>query len=98
MGGGTILDIGVYTIQLCQWIFQKEPKSIKATGILNDDGIDLEMQAELYYSDKQMAKIKTSAIVTLCNTANIIGTKGTMRVSRQISFNFYQSVSDFIVQ
>lgn len=81
LGGGTILDVGVYTILFCHWVFQKEPKSIKATGILNDEGIDLEMKAELNYGDNKVAKMKTSAIYTPSNTAKIIGTKGTMTVN-----------------
>lgn len=81
LGGGTILDVGVYTILFCHWVFQKEPKSIKATGILNDEGIDLEMSAELNYGDNKLAKMKTSAIYTPSNTAKIIGTKGTMTVN-----------------
>lgn len=80
LGGGTILDVGVYTIQFCQWIFQEEPKSIEATGQLNDDGIDLEMIAELRYDGGKWAKMKTTALYTPSNTAKIFGTKGSMTV------------------
>lgn len=76
------MDVGIYTIQLCQWVFQEEPKSIKATGILNDDGVDLEMTAELKYTGNKVAKMKTSAIQSLSNAAKIIGTKGTITVCR----------------
>lgn len=84
MGGGTILDLGVYTIQVCQWAFQKEPISIKAKGIINEDGVDAEMSAELNYGDNKIGKIKTSGINTQRNTAKIIGTKGTMKVIQSI--------------
>lgn len=80
LGGGTVLDMGVYTIQACQWVFQQEPKSIKATGILNDEGVDLEMSAELHYGDNKVAKIKTSALNQLSNAAKIVGTKGQITV------------------
>lgn len=82
MGGGTILDLGIYTIQLCQWVFQHEPQSIKATGKLNEDGVDVEMSAELQYRDNKLGKIKTSALENLCNSAKIIGTKGTITVNK----------------
>lgn len=81
LGGGTILDVGVYTIQFCQWIFQEEPKSIKATGQLNQDGIDLEMIADLQYDGEKWAKMKTTALYTPSNTAKIYGTKGSMTVA-----------------
>lgn len=78
-GGGTILDLGVYTVQLAQWAFGEPPKSIKATGTLNDDGCDMEMQAELQYSTG-VAKIRTSALEKLDNRAVIRGSKGTITV------------------
>lgn len=87
LGGGTVLDLGVYTTQFCQFIFQEEPKSIKATGKLNDEGIDLEMTAELRYSGNKVAKMRTSALTTYENVGKIVGTKGTMQVSkRQLIF------------
>lgn len=92
LGGGTILDLGVYTIQVCQWIFQQAPKSIKATGKLNDEGVDVEMQAEICYGDNKVGKIKTSALNTLSNKTKIIGTKG------QVTVNINQAmiILDFI--
>lgn len=80
MGGGTVLNMGVYPIQFCQWIFQKLPQSIQATGSLNDDGVDVEMSVELNYGDNRVGKMKVSVLTTLTSTATIIGTKGTLTV------------------
>lgn len=74
--------MGVYTTQFCQFIFQEEPKLIKATGKLNDDGVDLEMTAELHYSGNKVARMRTSALTTFENVGKIVGTKGTMMVSK----------------
>lgn len=76
MGGGTVLDLGVYSIQVCQWVFQSEPISIKATGILNENGVDSEMTAELEYGGNKIGKIKASGLKTQSNTAKIIGANG----------------------
>jgi len=76
LGGGTILDLGVYPIQCCQWVFQQPPKSITATGKLNKDLVDVEMIGELKYGDNKVGKIKTSALSQLDNKAIIVGTKG----------------------
>lgn len=83
MGGGTLLDLGVYTIQICQWAFEQEPKSIKATGKLNSEGVDSEMQAELSYGDNKVGRIITSGLRTQNNTAKIVGTKGTIEVNER---------------
>lgn len=82
LGGGTVLDLGVYTIQVCQWAFQSEPLSIAATGKLNHDGVDAEMSAELKYADHKVGQIKTSGLKTQHNSAKIVGTKGTMTVDQ----------------
>lgn len=74
------MDLGVYTIQIAQWVFEKCPKSIKANGTLNAEGCDLEMNAELSYGNGQVANIQTSALKQLANVAIITGTKGEIRV------------------
>lgn len=89
MGGGSVLELGVYPIQFCQFIFQQEPKSIKAIGTLNSDGIDLEMKAELNYGGNKVGKISSSGLVSPDPTAKIVGTKGTMMV------NAYSKVNNF---
>lgn len=86
LGGGTILDLGVYTIQVCQWAFGTPPKSIKATGRLNDDGCDLEMSAELIYGENAVGRIRTSALETLSNRAIITGSKGQITVINCLNF------------
>lgn len=80
LGGGTVLDLGIYVIQCCQWVFQQAPKSITATGTLNKDGVDLEMSAELNYGDNKVGNVSTSSIKTLNNTAKIVGTNGEITV------------------
>lgn len=81
LGGSITLDVGVYAIQFCQLIFKEEPKEVKAKGILNDEGIDVEVSAELHYDNNKVAKIRISAINTYKNSAKIIGTKGTITVN-----------------
>lgn len=76
-----MLDLGIYTIQFCQLIFNSEPISITATGHLNDDGVDMEAEAQLNYGDNKMGKIKSSFLTHLTNSATISGTKGSMTVS-----------------
>lgn len=81
LGGGSLLDLGIYAIIYCQFVFQQEPKSITATGTLNADGVDLEMSGELNYGNNKVGKIKSSVVKTLNNTAKIIGTKGQITVN-----------------
>lgn len=81
MGGGITLDVGVYTIHFCQEVFRQEPKSVKANGVVNDDGVDVEVNAEINYGSNKVANIKLSSINTFKNGAKIVGSKGTLEVN-----------------
>ncbi|KAG4070330.1 hypothetical protein HA402_006472 [Bradysia odoriphaga] len=80
LGGGSVLEVGVYPIQFSQFIFRNEPTSIKAHCTLNDEGVDLDMFAELSYGEYKVAKISATGIASPNNTATIIGTKGKMTI------------------
>ncbi|KAL9706875.1 hypothetical protein quinque_010393 [Culex quinquefasciatus] len=81
LGGGTVLDLGVYTIQVILWAFRAAPTKIVAKGKLNEDGVDLEVSAELHFANGGIARMKTSALEKQTNTATVRGSKGTMTVS-----------------
>lgn len=81
LGGGTILDLGIYTIQLSQWIFNEKPISITGKGKLNSEGVDIEMKGLLTYSNGKKSIMMTSAIEGLDNTATVIGTRGQITVN-----------------
>ncbi|XP_035719143.1 trans-1,2-dihydrobenzene-1,2-diol dehydrogenase-like [Vespa mandarinia] len=81
LGGGTILDLGVYCLQFVCMVFDNEmPHTIKAAGFLNEEGIDISTSTTLLYKGNRTATILTHSSVTLPNEAYIIGTKGTIRV------------------
>jgi len=82
LGGGTILDLGIYCLQFACLIYDNEmPESIKASGFLNKDGVDMSMSATLTYKGNRTATIMTHALATLPNEAYVCGTKGMIKVS-----------------
>lgn len=82
LGGGSLFVLGVYNIQLCQWIFQRRPDSITATGAVNANKADAEVYAEFSYGDDAVAHISISMLKMLSNTAIIRGTKGQITVMK----------------
>ncbi len=40
LGGGSLLDVGVYPIQFATMVFGERPESIHTTGWLMDTGVD----------------------------------------------------------
>ncbi|KAG7281381.1 hypothetical protein CRUP_020793 [Coryphaenoides rupestris] len=81
LGGGALLDIGVYCLQFVLMVFDGErPESIQATGVLLDSGVDESMVVVMKFSGNRMAVCTFSIAVALPNDATISGTKGTIRV------------------
>lgn len=83
LGGGTILDLGVYGIQFACLIFGNEmPHTIQATGCLNEEGVDQSASINFLYKGNHTATILTHSRVDLPNEAYIIGTKGMIKVPK----------------
>lgn len=78
LGGGTLLDMGVYPVAIARYFFEKDPISVKALGHFASTGVDDEISAILSYdnSGKQSAIIGSSFRAHLANAAVVIGTEG----------------------
>ncbi|KAL4220378.1 hypothetical protein ACF0H5_020783 [Mactra antiquata] len=80
MGGGGILDIGIYVVQFACLVYGEMPESITAVGTLLN-GVDESACITLKYKNGSMASLvyHTNAGTGL-NTATILGTKGRIHV------------------
>ena len=45
LGGGALFDIGVYTINFADFIFDAEPQSVLANGMLTELGVDSDVSS-----------------------------------------------------
>ncbi|KAL1257238.1 hypothetical protein QQF64_012783 [Cirrhinus molitorella] len=81
MGGGALLDIGIYCVQFALMVFNGEkPESIQATGVCLDTGVDETMIITLKFSGQRLAVCTCTISAQLPNEALIVGTKGTIKV------------------
>ncbi|XP_050519795.1 trans-1,2-dihydrobenzene-1,2-diol dehydrogenase-like [Daktulosphaira vitifoliae] len=81
VGGGSILDLGVYPLHLVNMIYGPEkPISIFSEGILNQYGIDEAVIAILRYSNGKLATISTDTRMIQDNSAYIYGDKGYIKI------------------
>uniref|UniRef100_A0A8C6LF08 Trans-1,2-dihydrobenzene-1,2-diol dehydrogenase n=1 Tax=Nothobranchius furzeri TaxID=105023 RepID=A0A8C6LF08_NOTFU len=79
LGGGALLDIGVYCLQFVLMVFNGErPESIQATGVLLDSGVDESVIVVMKFSRKRMAVCAFSIAAQLPNDAIISGTEGSV--------------------
>lgn len=68
-------------IQLALWIYREVPLFVKAAGKLNDGGVDVAAEIELWFKNNRCAILELSAEKNLENMASIRGTKGSVTVS-----------------
>ena len=77
LGGGAILDLGVYILQFQQFVFRGlKPTEIAVNGHKNSAGSDESAGAIITYPGGKMAVVSTSARLALPNEAVIVGTEG----------------------
>lgn len=81
LGGSVILDLGIYVLQLAQYIFKDEPIKVIASGEVNEEGVDLVDTIVLEYENDRRAVLNVNAKLRLWNKATVYGTKGRITVS-----------------
>ncbi len=81
LGGGSLLDVGIYPLFLALLIFGK-PDEIKAFAHVASTGADETTNALLFYKDGRMANVLSSINAQTPLTAEITGTEGTIILDR----------------
>lgn len=81
LGGGATLDLGVYVLQLQQFVYRGlQPSKVLAGGHLNSQRTDSVANAIILYPEGKTATVTATAIVQAQNEAVISGTKGSVRI------------------
>jgi predicted dehydrogenase len=79
LGGGALLDLGVYPVQLCSFILG-EPDRVVADGVVGETGVDEQVAAVLHHSNGALGVVKAAIRVGMACTARIGGTNGSIDV------------------
>jgi predicted dehydrogenase len=82
LGGGALLDLGVYPISLASMVFGEAPLRLASRAALGATGVDEQSGAVLEYSDGRMAVISCSLRFESPRAAEIIGEGGWIRIHR----------------
>ncbi|GAU99711.1 hypothetical protein RvY_10670 [Ramazzottius varieornatus] len=81
LGGGALMDLGSYTIQLAVAVFGNEmPETIKAVATLNNESVDTNLAMILQWKSGGIAQLSASSLVLMNNDAMIFGTNGTIKL------------------
>lgn len=80
LGGGALLDVGIYTVSLASMVFGQQPAEINSQVYLGSTGVD-ELSGTIFrYPAGQIAVLSSSLQINTPHDAIIIGTKGSIRI------------------
>jgi predicted dehydrogenase len=77
LGGGALLDRGMYLVSLAFWLFGK-PDAVSATATLAPTGVDESASVVLKYKDGPIAVLNTSLSARYGNRATVYGDRGNL--------------------
>jgi predicted dehydrogenase len=75
-GGGALLDLGIYPLQLASWVLGP-PDDVAAVG---ETDVDETVAATLHHPGGRLAVVKASIRVNLTCTARIVGSEGSIEL------------------
>lgn len=76
LGGGSILDVGIYPISFSSMIYKKQPKEIKVIANIGKTGVDEQAAMILAYEGGGMALLSSAITTQTPRNVYIIGDKG----------------------
>ena len=80
LGGGSLLDVGVYVISFASMIFQKAPEKVVGFGHIGEIGSDEQGAALLKYDQGEIADLSFALRTKAVNDAYIFGTEGYIKI------------------
>lgn len=81
LGGGSLLDVGVYVISFASMIFKSPPAEVVGLSHIGDWGSDEQGVAILKYDNGEIADLSFALKTAAVNEAYIFGTNGYIKVN-----------------
>jgi len=81
LGGGALLDIGVYPVSLASMVFGP-PSDIASQATMGETGVDEQNAIALRYPGGQLAVLSSAIRTSTPHEATIMGTEGILRIGQ----------------
>ncbi len=93
LGGGALLDVGLYPVQLAHMLLGA-PDDVTATAEIGETGVDEQIAVVMAYADGPLAVAMAAIRTALPSTARINGSEGVIVVPAQMHHPAYLEVHD----
>lgn len=82
LGGGAILDLGIYPLALADFVYGQSPAEIVCQADVGSTGVDEHTHISLKYNDGGLASLKCSFQAHMPYQAAVYGTDGYIRIPK----------------
>jgi D-xylose 1-dehydrogenase (NADP+, D-xylono-1,5-lactone-forming) len=79
LGGGALMDVGCYCVNISRTLFQREPVRAQAFARWNPSGVDTELVGSLEFADHGFAQFYCGLDTTRTEGVEIISEKGSLK-------------------
>ncbi|MBT2290324.1 Gfo/Idh/MocA family oxidoreductase [Paenibacillus albidus] len=76
LGGGALLDVGIYPVSFASMVLGPHPVSVSSTAHIGETGVDEQFSLLLSYADGRAASINGGVRLNLLDEAHVYGTEG----------------------
>ncbi len=81
LGGGALLDVGIYPVSLASMVFGGPPERIVSLAHLGETGVDEEAGIVFRHEGGRIAVLHTAISVTTSHSAHVMGTGGSIEIA-----------------
>ena len=76
LAGGALLDLGIYSISISQFLLEQVPDTVQAISHLDTNGVDEHTQVNMHYPSGQLSQFSCSFKAQCTNSMTLVGDLG----------------------
>ncbi|MFO8175768.1 MAG: Gfo/Idh/MocA family oxidoreductase, partial [Longimicrobiales bacterium] len=80
LGGGALMDVGCYCVNVSRTLAGKEPMEVRALANFREPGVDQQMAGSLRFEDGLLAHFDCALTMERTEVYQVMGTRGHLRV------------------
>nr|AWJ66292.1 glucose-fructose oxidoreductase [uncultured bacterium] len=81
LGGGSLMDVGCYCVNVCRSIYGQEPLEAQAFAYFGKSGVDEQMVASLRFPGERYAQFHSALTLPRRQEYEVIGAKGQLKIA-----------------
>jgi predicted dehydrogenase len=80
LGGGALMDVGCYCVNVSRMFFGREPVEVRAMANWGDSGVDMQLAGSMLFGDGLLAHFDCGLTQDLNQVYQLLGTEGHLRI------------------